>query len=123
MGKEHMIAVCGIICDECLIFKAPNDPESAQKVVDWLKREKGEDVKPEQISCMGCRGDRTQHWSEDCEIMLCCIDEKKLDYCHECGDFPCEKIDEFVTYGEKYKEAIERLESMRAGTYLSTDSQ
>jgi hypothetical protein len=91
MGKEHMIAVCGIICDECLI--------------------------------LGCRGDRTQHWSEDCEIMLCCIDEKKLDYCHECGDFPCEKIDEFVTYGEKYKEAIERLESMRAGTYLSTDSQ
>lgn len=113
--EEHIIAVCGIVCDDCLIFKAPNDPESMQKVIDWLKREKGEDVKPEQIRCLGCREDRTQHWSEDCDILLCCVDEKKLDYCYECEDFPCEKIDKFKGYGEKYEEAIARLESMREG--------
>lgn len=116
MGNEgHMIAVCGIVCDECLIYKAPSDPESMQKVIDWLKREKNEDVKPEQILCSGCRGDRSKHWSPDCDIMLCCIDEKKHEYCFECEDFPCEKIDKFLTYGDKYKEAIERLESMKAG--------
>ncbi len=34
-----MIAVCGLNCGTCDIRRAPKDPEAAQSVVTWFKKE------------------------------------------------------------------------------------
>ena len=34
------------------------------------------------------------HWSPDCWILECCVDKKKLEFCYECEDFPCDKLTE-----------------------------
>lgn len=108
-----MIAVCGLDCSKCDILEASTNPEVAQKIADWFRKEKNIDVKVEDIRCMGCRGDRTKHWSPDCWILQCCVDKKRLEFCSECGDFPCEKLIEWSKGDKRYEEALTRLKGMR----------
>jgi len=108
-----VIAVCGLDCSECNIYKAAADAALAQKIADALSRGDSE-VTADQIQCAGCRGDRAQHWSADCKILVCCTDEKQLDSCHKCGDFPCPKLEEWAQGSEHYGEALQRLKNMKA---------
>jgi len=113
MKEDKTIAVCGLVCEGCEIRRANSDKDTAQKIADWFKNERGEEVKPEDIRCLGCRGDRSEHWSPDCWILKCCVDDKGLDYCHQCGDFPCVKLSEWAEGDERYGEAVDRLKGMK----------
>ena len=113
--KGLEIAVCGLDCSECTIFKATTDAEIAWRVADWFRKERGIDVKAEDIRCSGCRGDRTQHWSSDCRILACCVDGKELDFCCECEEFPCDRLEAWAQSGEQYAQALERLRQMKPG--------
>lgn len=106
------IAACGLVCTGCDMMVAPDDPELAKKIAEWFKKELDEDVKPEDIHCSGCHGDREKHWSPDCWILLCCVDEKGLDNCSECEGFACEKLTEWALQNDGYGAALERLKSM-----------
>ena len=110
--KSQMIAVCGLNCSGCDIFRASDNPEIAQRIVNWFKEEKHMDVKIEDIHCLGCREDRTKHWSPDCWILRCCVDKKGLEFCYQCKDFPCEKLSEWAKENEKYKKALNQLKEM-----------
>jgi len=112
MEKNQRIAVCGLNCSECDIFRASDNPEIAQRIVNWFKEERHIDVKIEDIHCLGCREDRTKHWSPDCWILRCCVDEKGLEFCYQCEDFPCEKLSEWAKENKKYEEALNRLKEM-----------
>lgn len=113
MNKDNqMVAVCGLDCGECDIHQASNNPEIARQIVDWFKKERDIEVKLEDIRCLGCRGDRTKHWSPDCWILKCCVDEKGLEFCSQCDDFPCEKLIEWAKGSEKYGDALNRLKGM-----------
>lgn len=103
------VAACGLTCESCDMLLATEDNALAQKIVDWFKEELGEDVDPGDIHCGGCLGDRKIHWSPDCWIMLCCVDAKGLEHCYECGDFPCEKLEEWAAQNDRYGEALQRL--------------
>jgi len=107
-----MIGACGLICDECSIFQASNNPKIAQQIVDWLKSEMNIEVRKEDIRCSGCKGNRAEHWSPDCWILKCCVDDKGLEYCSQCEVFPCEKLVERSKESERYKDALNRLRNM-----------
>ena len=113
--QNQMIAVCGLVCSECDIFRALNNPEIAQKIVDWFKEERDTEIKIEDIRCLGCKGDRTKHWSPDCWILNCCVDNKGLEFCYECEEFPCDGLNDWAHGSERYAEALERLERMKQG--------
>lgn len=116
MNKENqMIAVCGLECHKCDIFQATDDPKAAQKIADWFKKERNEDVRLENIRCLGCKEDRTKHWSFDCWILKCCVDEKSLEFCYECDQFPCEKLIQWSKECKGYEEALDRLKNMSRG--------
>jgi hypothetical protein len=116
MNKENqMIAVCGLLCNKCDIFQATHNPGIAQKIADWFKKERGVDVKSEDVRCAGCRGDRKKHWSPDCWILECCVDKKGLQFCYECKEFPCEKLVQWSKTGKEYGEALNRLKQMKKG--------
>jgi hypothetical protein len=110
---ERMIAACGLVWDGCDMMEASTNAELAQRISDWFKRELSEDVKPEQIHCAGCRGDRDVHWSADCWILLCCVDRRGLDFCYECEEFPCGRLEEWAGQNDRYGEALERLRTMQ----------
>ncbi|MGQ9706647.1 MAG: DUF3795 domain-containing protein [bacterium] len=112
MESKRIMAVCGIICNECDIFKATENPEIAERIQEWFKK-KEKEVRIEEICCLGCRGDRTRYWSSDCPILKCCVDEGGLNYYYECDDFVCERLDEWAKGGERYRNALNRLRDMR----------
>jgi len=117
--RDEMIAVCGLDCGLCDIRKAPSDPEAAKRIVAWFRKEgwlkDNEGIKEvieRRMYCTGCRGDRSVHWSPDCWILKCCVDEKKDEFCYECNVFPCERLSERAKQNKHYGQAIDRLRQM-----------
>ena len=95
----HWIAACGLDCGTCDIRLAPTDSQAARRLVawfqemGWLEEQEGIAEAVERgMYCKGCRGDRSTHWSADCWILHCCVDERGLAFCHECARFPCERL-------------------------------
>ena len=111
--KDRMIGACGLLCNECDILKAKDNPEIAQKIADWFKKERDIEVKIEDIRCSGCKGDRTEHWSPDCWILKCCVAEKGLSFCYECKDFPCKRLTQWAKGSKGYKQALKRLKELK----------
>ena len=66
----NKLAPCGVFCGACPSF---------------------------QKSCLGCSAasqeQRRTSWM-GCKIRKCCYEERELQFCAECGDFPCEKINQ-----------------------------
>jgi len=111
MSKNNIIAVCGLVCSDCKIYNAPNNPEIAKDLVKLFEGQ-WENVKMEDFHCNGCR-DAENCWSEDCWIRDCCVRDKRLDYCFECQVFPCKKLKEWANQNFKYKEALSNLKKMK----------
>lgn len=112
MQENQMIAVCGLNCSKCDISHASHNPEIAQQIADWFKKERDTEVKIKDIRCLGCKGERTKHWSPDCWILKCCVDEKGLEFCYECEEFPCERLKKWAKKSKKYGEALNRFKEM-----------
>ena len=106
------IAVCGLMCDSCEMKEATTNKEVAQMMADWFKENRNEIIPLEDFRCDGCHGSRELHWSPDCWILLCCVDEKGNDNCSQCVTFPCEKLEEWAAQNDRYTEALERLKGL-----------
>ena len=120
--SENMIAVCGIDCTHCPLLKASRgDAQAAEELAGWWKSEgwlKEDEGAAEVLErgphCLGCRGDRSKHWSANCWILKCCVDDKGLESCHECDDFACEQLVKWAAENDGYTEALNRLRQLRA---------
>jgi hypothetical protein len=114
------IAACGLDCGGCDIRLLPLDPDAAARVVAWFHEMKwlaeGEGV-DEAIArgmyCRGCHGDRTVHWSADCTILICCVDERGLELCSECKEFPCALLTDRAETNAQYARGLQRLQALR----------
>ena len=119
--SQRYIAACGIDCTDCDIRNITCDAGAAQRITDWfhkmgwIKADEGlNEIVQRGMYCKGCRGDRSVHWSADCEILKCCVDEKGLTNCSECADFPCQRLTEWAATGQKYTNALNRLHQIKA---------
>ena len=110
--ESKLMAACGIDCAVCDIRLAPGDEAVRQRIVDWFRDARHREVKPEDIHCSWCKGDRAAHWSADCWILRCCVDERGLEFCSDCEDFPCRRLVEWAGQDEGYGRALERLKEM-----------
>lgn len=117
---EQNIAACGIDCNLCPIPQIHTDQKIAEQWVkqfkEWglLKEHQGADeIIARGPYCIDCRGDRSVHWSADCWILKCCVDEKELQNCSECGDFPCKKLLEWSQTHEGNQKALENLKYLK----------
>lgn len=115
-----MIAPCGIDCAKCDIRLFPSDPSAAERVIKWYKSngwiEPDEGVKEaveKNMYCRGCPGDREIHWSPDCHILKCCVDQHGLGNCSQCHDFVCDYLSTWSQKSEKYTQALQLLAEMR----------
>lgn len=112
MNEYEIMGACGIICDGCDILLAAEDEKIAKTTARWFKENLNIDIAPEKFRCDGCHGDRNNHWSPECFILKCCIDEKGLENCSQCDEFPCEALKEWAAQNARYTEALNRLKSI-----------
>ncbi len=116
-----MLAACGLNCTTCELRLAPTDPEAARVVVAWFKKqgwlseaEGMAEVLERRMFCTGCLGDRRTHWSSDCWILACCVDQRGHRNCNECEDFPCDRLVAWSAQDESYSAALARLKDLHA---------
>lgn len=104
-----IIAVCGITCTECPAYIATqnDDEELRTKTAKEWSGMFHADIKAENINCDGCNtpGKKIHHCSE-CEIRLCGI-EKGLMNCSQCGEYSCDKLNEFFKMVPAAKETLD----------------
>lgn len=116
---EKMIAACGLDCGSCEIRLAPTDPDAAKVVLDWFRRqgwltedEGMEQVLQRKMYCTGCLGDRDIHWSSDCWILACCVDQRGYSNCSECELFPCDRLVNWAKQNDDYAAGLDRLKEL-----------
>ena len=88
--KKAFAAPCGLYCGVCGIYIAHRDDNIKFKerlTQVYL-------VGAEEIRCEGCLSDVLFKYCQDCGIRACVL-EKGIEGCHQCGDFPCQFIDDF----------------------------
>ena len=118
-NAPEMMAACGLDCGACAIRRMPFDEKAAEGVIDWfrsmgwLKENEGvAEAVERNMYCKGCHGDRETHWSADCWILQCAVDDHGLRHCHECADFPCQKLKAWGAENERYSAALGRLKRL-----------
>ncbi len=121
MSSIGMMAPCGLDCETCVIRLAPTDATAARRLVDWFRGEgwlaEGEgmaQVLERKMYCNGCLGDRDTHWSANCWILTCCVDQRGHGICSECEAFACDRLVEWAKECDGYGEALARLRELRA---------
>lgn len=105
-SRRWWLTPCGLDCTQCSIHL-----RTEEELEYWRKQ----NVDPETIRCDGCRSDRKgHHWSPDCEILQCCVYERALEFCAQCPDFLCSKLEEWGKEYEHHARGVEKLKEMRA---------
>jgi hypothetical protein len=111
---QKMIAMCGLICNDCPAYIATqkDDDEARKKVTEEWSSEQYP-LSPEDINCDGCLAmeKRLCKFCIDCETRQCGL-EKGIDNCAYCDEFPCEKLEKHWKMMNAY-EAKARLEELR----------
>lgn len=65
----------------------------------------------EEMHCKGCVQMQKPFWADTCPIKSCC-ETKKLEYCGQCKDFPCNLLNQFA-YDEQQGDNGKRIEQCR----------
>lgn len=96
MDKEsvkNMTSPCGLPCFHCPVHLAKENPEIREKLATMLG------VEPDKAICNGCRTQMGRiaflNAEKTCKIFLC-AEEKGIDFCHECDNFPCERFQPYA---------------------------
>ena len=78
---------CGIVCDSAACKKLFN------------------------VDCAGCTNIDKPFWGDSCPVKSCC-ENKNLENCGFCSDFPCELLNKFA-YDEEQGDNGKRIEQCR----------
>ncbi len=80
-------ASCGLYCGACPVLIANKNGTLEEAAKQW-------NATPEQLVCHGCKSDAVCSFCTECHFKKC-SSEKGIEFCFECGDFPCEKLTAF----------------------------
>jgi len=84
-----LAAVCGLYCEACTLFIATK--EDPARLKGLAKRFQ---LSEEAVTCYGCRSAKRGPYCEKCK-MFSCAAERGIDFCVECGEYPCDDLQQF----------------------------
>lgn len=85
----ELAAVCGLYCEACSWFIATHEePDRLKKLAAALH------FSEEESKCYGCRSGKRLSYCQKCK-MSACATERHIDFCSECGEYPCNELQEF----------------------------
>ena len=84
--KRKLTAPCGLDCFNCEICEENITEEMKEQFASKIQKD------PEEVACKGCRKENgCPHFKHGCETLMC-VNDKGLEFCFECEDFPCSKL-------------------------------
>lgn len=92
-GESEMkdsVAYCGLFCESCGVYIATQnkDDKELERIAQKMK------TKKEDIPCEGCRSKVLSLHCRSCKYREY-AQNKEIDNCEECHDFPCDELREF----------------------------
>ncbi|MFC2032490.1 DUF3795 domain-containing protein [Chloroflexota bacterium] len=93
MDYRQITAPCGLDCFNCSNYLVKDNKETRAALAErW-------DVPIERAFCRGCRNESgivpCFNWNEPCNVYKC-IQNKDIDFCSDCPDFPCDHLHPFA---------------------------
>lgn len=96
-------AYCGLYCESCSAYIGSTE-DAARLAVTAKRVNKTID----EVTCTGCRSEKLSFYCSACKMKECCND-KGLEFCYACGDYPCSTI---VTFQKQMPHRSELFESL-----------
>ncbi len=94
----NLTSPCGLDCFNCPLYLANKNDKLRKLISEKIN------VPYEKTICKGCRSMEGKidflHMSETCKIFKCCND-KKIKFCFECDDFPCDHLHPYADKASK----------------------
>lgn len=106
-------AICGLFCEGCGLYIASNEDEKRlAKIAERYK------LPPEQVRCEGCRSQTLSPYCRTCKMKDCAV-EKKVNFCFECNEYPCQIVKDFQAQAQvaHRMEVFESLNSIKENGY------
>lgn len=86
MEKKELIAPCGMDCFNCDDYEANITMET--RIAKSIEL----NIPLNETGCNGCNLEKgRERFNVNCETYEC-IKDKRVNYCHECIEFPCQKL-------------------------------
>ncbi len=106
--KFRYDSYCGLYCGACAVLIANREENLEEKAQEW-------NMDPADLRCAGCKSDETSIYCMDCDIREC-AENKKVDFCFQCAEYPCERLIGFRN--DKYAHhsiILKNLETIKEG--------
>ena len=104
MDYLQMTAPCGLDCFNCTFYLAHDDKEAMQQVEAWSEQFK---IPIDIMLCQGCRNHNGQiplHKQLFGDEHRCAVYEcssiRKMTFCGDCQDFPCDRLHPYADKAE-----------------------
>lgn len=94
--KKELTAPCGLDCFNCIVYEKNITGSIRIRVSRSLN------IPESRVDCKGCREQNGRVLKNDSCATLECVKEKGVDYCFECGDFPCPKLASVADMADSY---------------------
>jgi hypothetical protein len=96
---EKIVAPCGIDCFNCEMYET----NVTKEFMERLSASTG--IPVEKITCKGCKDGNIcsmlAFYEKKCSTLEC-VKERKVDYCFQCNDFPCEYLMPLADRADKF---------------------
>ena len=100
---DKLVSPCGLDCFNCKFYDSNITNDTKEEIAYIFK------LDPTNVTCFGCQGD---HYCLQFELTgtkcktLDCVSKHKVEYCSQCGDFPCDMLMPVADEAEKYPHNI-----------------
>ena len=89
--KRILISPCGLYCGGCPLYIARTDDPLRKKIAER------QGIPVEKLPlCAGCKPTKgsvpVSGGDHICETYACAVNDKKVEFCYQCEDFPCLKL-------------------------------
>ena len=114
------IGCCGLHCGMCDIYIASttSDDKRKAKLAVKLSKQLGKKLTPDNVHCWGCWANNRNCWGKRCFFRKC-SDEKGLDFCYKCADYPCNELQEFYVENPGARDNLSRISKQGFEAFVS----
>lgn len=98
---KQKTAVCGIDCFNCEFYHTNIEAFFKGMTEDQKSGFASRGMTKEKMNCQGCRISGCTVLDGKCETLEC-VRSKYIDFCYECGDFPCSKLQPMAEGADRF---------------------
>jgi hypothetical protein len=110
---------CGVYCGACDIMNAKSNEDRVLVIQSLENNLPDWHATPEQIHCSGCKTDNAFIYCSKCPFRDC-AKSKKVEFCIECDEFPCQPYNQLVMAADKIPVLKHHKANMKNLKYIKT---